>query len=117
MRTRTFPIRVTRRTKTTVRDRHGNLVAAPDIVEDVPVWVIAPRTRDEPRTQDRPEAVSTVWDIYAPPGTHVSATDQVTLPTGEVCEVVGEIGVWEHNPHTSLRRREGVQFTVQRREG
>ncbi len=99
------------------RDRHGNPVVSFADPVALPVLGIAPRTRDEPRTQNRPEAVSTVWDIYAPLGTVVSPYDRVVLPSGEVCEVVGEVGVWDHNPHTSVKLHGGVQFTVQRKQG
>lgn len=111
------PLTITHRSTTTQRDRHGNPVAGPPVVETVKVWVIAPRTRDEPRTQDRPGAVSTVWDIYAPLTVHLDHRDQVTLPTGEVCEVIGDVGVWANNPHARLPGNEGIQFTVQRKEG
>lgn len=99
------------------KDRHGNSSKTYADPVPLPVWVVAPRNRDEPRTQDRAGAISTVWDIYAPKGTPVSFQDRVKLHTGELCEVVGEVGVWENNPHSVIPAREGIQFTVQKWSG
>lgn len=98
------------------KDRRGNPVVSWAAPETVMVYGVASRNRDEPFEQGRNEAISTIWDVYAPLGVEISPYDRVQLPHGEQCEVVGEVGVWDHNPHV-LAHHTGVQFTVQRRQG
>ena len=90
LRRKTFNIELIKYVKS-AKDRYGNASAGYAAPVPMPVWVVAPRNRDEPTTQDRSGAVSTVWDIYAPKGVDVSFQDRVKLPTGELCEVVGEV--------------------------
>lgn len=116
LRRKTFSIDLIRYVKGP-KDRYGNATMTYADPVKMPVWVVAPRNREEPSTQDRAGAVTTVWDIYAPKGMDISFRDRVQLPTGEMCEVVGEIGIWQNNPHAILKSREGIQFTVQKWSG
>lgn len=99
------------------KDRKG----LPKIVygdpEPIRVLGVAPRSREEPQEPGRPWAVETVWDIYGPLGIEISPYDRVVLPTGQTCEVVGEVAVWDHNPHSTVALQGGVHFTVQATKG
>lgn len=100
-------------------DGLGNEIEAYAEQEPLNVLGIAPRNRDEPREEGRRQAVSTVWDIYAPLGTEnrVGPHDRIVLPVVGETNVVGEIGVWANNPHSSNPNHGGVVFTVERKAG
>lgn len=82
-----------------------------------PVWLVAPSQREEPATQERPYTVQTVWDIYAPPDTEIGPYDRVILPDGTICEVIGDIARWNHNPYQTGIPQRCVQFTVKHYQG
>lgn len=101
---------------------HGNPVDAFTDPEDLPVLAVAPASRDEPTDTGRPYATVSGWTVYAPLGTVVSPYDRVVLPAwvvppdGAECQIVGEVAVWDRNPHAA-RFRGGVVFDVERRQG
>ncbi len=118
-------------------DRHGNPRYAYTEPFAVAVWVVAPRTAEEPRADGRPSATLTGWDIYAPlrtpalaarPGTpfadlplrdatEISPYARVELPTGQQGEIIGYPRVWADNPHTGRHEHEGVHIAAEVRTG
>lgn len=115
------------------KDRHGNPQYTYAEPFAVAVWVIAPRTAEEPRAEGRPSATLTGWDVYAPlaapalparPGTafadlplrpavEISPYARVELPTGQQGEIIGNPRVWADNPHTGRHEHEGVHIAVE----
>lgn len=98
---------ITRLRATTSTDRYNN--AAPDWSDpaelDITGCAIAPRDAEEDRENGR-EAVIIGFNIYAPSGTSVLATDRLRV-RGEEHIVDGEPGVWI-NPWSDVE--EGVEI-------
>lgn len=115
MRRITATIEVQRYSESTVRDAHGNSVASWTSTA-VGVYAIAPKQSVEPDELGR-RAVVTGLTVYAPLGTDVRPHDRVVLPHGVTYEVVGEIAVWDNNPHVPVTRNSGVQFDLERSTG
>lgn len=101
-------------------DRHRNPIYEWQAQDPLPVYLVAPATRDEPIEAGRPNAIRSGWDIYAPYDCPIEEHDRVTLPNGTTAYVKGEIRHWGDNPNVSpARAREhmGTHFVVERTEG
>lgn len=96
---------------------HGNRKRKLAEPEPLPIYAVAPVSQEEPGGQGRRLAVATGWDIYAPPGTQVSAHDVIVLPNVGECEVIGEPEHWAQHIFPLGRDTGGVRFTVQKKQG
>lgn len=105
---------VTRLRATTSTDRYNN--AEPDWSApaelDIDGCAVAPRDAEEDRGDGR-EAVIIGFNVYAPAGTSVLATDRLRV-RGEEHIVEGDPGVWV-NPWGDVE--EGVEIRTRRVEG
>lgn len=111
-------IGVSHRSEQPERDRHGNAKHTFSDFQPEYVYLIAPSSRTEPTEQGRSNAVLSKWDIYGPLSLTIGPYDRVKLPDGTITEVVGEVGRWDHNPHSlHTTQHTCVEFTVERRQG
>lgn len=99
------------------QDANGDDVYGDPVAQQVEVYGIAPSSSTEPGDPNR-SSVVTGWDIYAPVGVVVGPHDHVRLPgVDDLCEIVGEPAVWDHNPHLSVLGSRGVVLKVRRVNG
>lgn len=98
-------------------DAHGNPTVTYSAPETLPVYGIAPTSTTEQATLGRDWATTSTWDIYAPPGTKISAYDRVTLPDGTEAQVLGESRIWKQTAFISALAVNGVHFVVQAKKG
>lgn len=81
-------------TRAAAKDAFGDPTGAPGVVpHTVDGCLLAPGGSAE--TQNRADTVATDWDLYAPVGADIVATDQVEVPgIGFPVEVHGDPKVW-----------------------
>lgn len=100
-------------------DIYGNPKVTYGHPEDWPVYAIAPRSQTgaaEPNEENR-DIVYTGLTVYAPldgprPGPH-----DLAVHVGRDWEVVGEVGVWDKNPHAPTTHHVGIVVNLDRTEG
>lgn len=97
-------------------DAHGNPTTTYS-TETLQVYGIAPTSATEQASLGRDWATTSTWEIYAPPGTQISAYDRVTLPDGTETQVLGEPRIWEQTAFISALAVNGVHFVVQAKKG
>lgn len=101
------------------RDRYGNPVVSYADPVEWPVYSVAPRGQaglSEPFEANRDPILRGVT-VHAPvdgprPGPH----DLVVLG-GLDWDVVGDVGVWDDNPHVPATRHRGIVVNLDRTEG
>lgn len=99
------------------RDAHGNQRRTYRPPEMVQVYGIAPASATEQASLGRDWATTSTWDIYAPPGTELSAYDRVILPDGSECEVIGTPRTWSQTGFADFLQASGVHVIVQKKTG
>lgn len=104
----------------TETDRYGNpLVTYPRPGADWPVYGVAPRGQaglSEPFEANRDPIMKGV-QVFAPvDGPRPSPHDRVWLWEQE-WSVVGDVAVWDLNPHFPVTRQRGVVVNLDRAEG
>ena len=101
-------------------DIYGNPKVTYGEPEDWPVYAVAPRVQAgtaEP-AEDNRDAIYTGLTVYAPlngprPGPH----DLAVHAGHDDWEVIGEVGVWDTNPHAPNTRHVGIVVNLDRTEG
>ena len=96
-------------------DRYGNPTVAWESVP-WPVFAVSPRASTEPSEANR-DAVMSGLQVFAPvDGPRPGPNDRVSHG-GEEWGVVGDVGVWDNNPHFARTTQRGIVVNLDRMEG
>lgn len=97
-------------------DEYGNPRVSYGDPEEWPVYAVQPRQSDEPDADNR-DAVSTGITVLAPlHGPRPGPLDLV-VHDGELWDVTGDVGTWQHNPHVATTKQAGIVVNLDRTEG
>lgn len=113
MRRVTGEVTILRQGSSGERDPLGNPTPAATVEIRQPVYYIAPAASDEDLSDGR-KAVRTGWAVGMPIGADVRPSDRVRLPDGQICHVVGDPAVWDHNPTVRGTSKRGVVVELRR---
>src|SRR5690606_39371973 len=81
-----------------------------------PVYAVSPRASTEPSEANR-DAVISGLQVFAPAdGPRPGPNDRVSHG-GEEWGVVGDVGVWDNNPHFARTTQRGIVVNLDRTEG
>lgn len=101
-----------RRLETDSTNPYGDPTRTYNTLENIQVYAIAPKIADESTEAGQDYSTDSSWDIYAPEDINIKAFDEVTLPTGEITEVIGKPKVWRTSPLMNIINVSGTQFVV-----
>ena len=101
-----------RRKQSDATDAHGNPVVTFSEPETLFVYGVAPKIATESTELGQDYSNTTSWDIYAPLDISIAPFDEITLPTGEVTEVIGKPKRWQQTALIDTLNVEGTQFVV-----
>lgn len=97
-------------------DRYGNPTVGWEQVS-WPVFAVAPRIESSDPGLENRDPVVRGLTVFAPAnGPRPAATDRV-LVDGDAFDVVGDVGVWDRNPHVLSTRHRGIVVNLKRTEG
>lgn len=105
-----------RRKQSDATDGHGNQVVTYGEPETLFVYGVAPKIATESTEPGQDYSNTTSWDIYAPFDINIAPFDEVTLPTGEITEVIGKPKRWQQTALIDMLNVEGTQFVVVERQ-
>lgn len=97
-------------------DVHGNPVPGFSDEKPVTVYAIEPVVATESTSAGQEYTKLSTWNIYAPIDADISAFDEVTLPTGEITEVIGDPKRWDNTPLLNFLDVSGIHALVREKK-
>lgn len=97
-------------------DAYGNPRVTYTTPEAWPVYAIAPRTSEE-LAEDNRNVVISGLAVFAPAGGPVPGPHDLVDCRGETWQVIGDVGLWDRNPHVAATTQRGIVVNLNRTEG